>query len=73
MRSIFVDTIDGLAVLVVSRFHLDPQQPAFFRWRMDRIKGLLCATPAVHAALPTRTEAERDRHPEHLDKLLLWN
>ena len=37
-------SIDGLAALVVSRFHLDPHQPALFLFcgrRKDRIKGLL--------------------------------
>ena len=37
-------SIDGLAALVVSRFHLDPLQPALFLFcgrRKDRIKGLL--------------------------------
>ena len=37
-------SIDGLAALVVSRFHLDPHQPSLFLFcgrRKDRIKGLL--------------------------------
>lgn len=37
-------SIDGLATLFVSRFHLDPHQPALFLFcsrRKDRIKGLL--------------------------------
>lgn len=37
-------SIDGLAALVVSRFHLDPHQPVLFLFcgrRKDRIKGLL--------------------------------
>ncbi|RGS69436.1 IS66 family insertion sequence element accessory protein TnpB [Mitsuokella sp. AF21-1AC] len=37
-------SIDGLAALVISRFHLDPHQPALFLFcgrRKDRIKGLL--------------------------------
>ena len=37
-------SIDGLAALVVSRFHLDPHQPALFLFcgrRKNRIKGLL--------------------------------
>ena len=37
-------SIDGLAALVVSQFHLDPHQPALFLFcgrHKDRIKGLL--------------------------------
>lgn len=37
-------SINGLAALVVSRFHLDPHQPSLFLFcgrRKDRIKGLL--------------------------------
>ncbi len=37
-------SIDGLAALVLSRFHLEPHQPALFLFcgrRKDRIKGLL--------------------------------
>ena len=37
-------SIDGLAALVLSKFQLDPHQPALFLFcgrRKDRIKGLL--------------------------------
>jgi transposase len=37
-------SIDGLATLVLSKFQLDPHQPALFLFcgrRKDRIKGLL--------------------------------
>ena len=37
-------SINGLAALVFSRFHLDPHQPSLFLFcsrRKDRIKGLL--------------------------------
>ena len=38
-------SIDGLAALVLSKFQLDPHQPALFLFcgrRKDRIKGLRC-------------------------------